>query len=651
MIADTFYREDPARPSGGPPPRHVRSLDGMRAVGVTLVVLFHLQVPGFRAGYLGVDVFFVLSGFLITSLLIAEMDRTGGIALVAFWSRRIRRLLPALTLLLLAVATVTWFVATFSERASIRGDLLASATYLANWRFISTSSYFLNTGIESPLQHTWSLAIEEQFYLLWPLLLAGSMALLHRAKLSVTVLASLGVVASAIAMAALYGPDGVERAYMGTDARLFEPLLGSLGAVLVARPGFRAWLERHGMPILWLGTFGLIAGLAVIRPGDALYYRGGAVVFSTATLMMVASLWVIRSEPIGAALSLRPIAWIGVVSYGIYLWHWPMILWLGVRQAVGVRAFLLGSVAVFLTLVISAVSYYTVELPIRRGRADGAHARRGWMFRRPGLVLASVPVVLLIVASVSVAATTVPLPASGVPVVMLAGDSVPLHLEVAFEKTSSARGWRMVSAAQGGCPVSGETSTKITGEVLHEAAGCASITAPSQDSLIDQVDPDVVVWWDRWSLSSFITPDGERVKTGTDRFWTLRSATLDATVRRLAAQGARVVFVATEPPGEGVWSLCGGERCLPDWSRFQIDHYDDITTRWNAILRRYAADHPDVATYVSVTDEICRDESVPCNDMIGDAPARPDGTHYEGAGEVEVTTLLAELVSPMMSPS
>ena len=243
---------------------HIRALDGMRAVAVVLVVLFHLRVPGFAAGYLGVDVFFVLSGFLITSLLIAEMERTGRIALADFWSRRVRRLLPALALLLLVVALVTWLSATYSERASIRTDLLAATAYLANWRFIATSSYFVNTGVESPLQHTWSLAIEEQFYLLWPLVLAGALAAFHRARLNVTVIAAFGVIASAVT-----------------------------------------------------------------------YFDGGALVFSVATLMIVAPLWVGRGSVAEAGLSARPVAWIGLISYGVYLWHWPLIVWLGVRSAAG----------------------------------------------------------------------------------------------------------------------------------------------------------------------------------------------------------------------------------------------------------------------------------------------------------------------------
>jgi peptidoglycan/LPS O-acetylase OafA/YrhL len=154
-------------------PGHVRALDGMRAIAVLLVLLFHLRIPWFRAGFLGVDVFFVLSGFLITSLLLEEIRRTGRVSLPEFWARRARRLLPAVVLVLLVLSLTTSMTTTYTERPSVRGDLLATTGYVANWRLISTSSYFADTGVDSPVEHTWSLAIEEQFYLAWPLLVLG----------------------------------------------------------------------------------------------------------------------------------------------------------------------------------------------------------------------------------------------------------------------------------------------------------------------------------------------------------------------------------------------------------------------------------------------------------------------------------------------
>jgi len=236
---------EPAETATGPRSSgHVPALDGMRGIAVLLVLLFHLRVPGFRAGFIGVDLFFVLSGFLITSLLLEEIRRTGRVSVPAFWARRARRLLPALVLVLLVVGIVTWATATYTERASIRGDLLATTGYVANWHLISTSTYFTDIGVDSPLEHTWSLGIEEQFYLVWPLLVFAVAALAIRPRNGVAVLALLGATASAVALALLWSPVAVERAYMGTDARIFEPLLGAAGAAFVASPGGRAPHER-----------------------------------------------------------------------------------------------------------------------------------------------------------------------------------------------------------------------------------------------------------------------------------------------------------------------------------------------------------------------------------------------------------------------
>ena len=353
---------------------YVRALDGVRGVAVGLVFLFHLRVAGFGAGYLGVDVFFVLSGFLITSLVLDELRRTGRIALTSFWARRVRRLLPALVLLLLVVALVTWLTATFSERATLRGDLLAATAYVANWHFISTSGYFVSTGIESPLQHTWSLAIEEQFYLIWPLLLTALVLVVKRPRIAVGVLAALGVAGSAALLATQWSPGAVERAYMGTDSRIFEPLVGALGAVLVAHPRSRPVVDRLGGSLILLGAAGLIVGLIVIRPDTAVYYYGGALGVSAATLLLVAPLWLGHGRALRRALEWAPLVWLGAISYGVYLWHWPMTIWLGVRQTRGLEAGIRGAAVVLCTVGAAAISYYAIERPIR-GRAPGGGLR------------------------------------------------------------------------------------------------------------------------------------------------------------------------------------------------------------------------------------------------------------------------------------
>lgn len=181
--------------------------------------------------------------------------------------------------------------------------------------------------------------------------------------------------------------------------------------------------------------------------------------------------------------------------------------------------------------------------------------------------------------------------------------------------------WRVVSTAFGSCPVTGEVVANRAGEPVYRANECESTIVQAQTETLDSADPDVVVWWDRWSISSFLTSAGEYVRSGTARYRHLRRSTLGEAVMRLARGGATVVFVATEPPGEGVLERCTNERC-DEWVQFQIDHDEDITARWNAMLGRCARRHPDQAVFVSITDMICPTDEAPCDDRI-DVCGRP----------------------------
>jgi peptidoglycan/LPS O-acetylase OafA/YrhL len=636
--------------------QHVRALDGMRAIAVLLVIAFHVRLPGFRAGFVGVDIFFVLSGFLITSLLLEEIRRTGRVSLSAFWARRARRLLPALVLVLLTVGVVTALTATYTERASMRGDLLATTGYVANWRFVQTSTYFADIGVDSPLEHTWSLAIEEQFYLLWPLLVFGVAAVGLRPRTAVGSLAVVGVGVSVGLLAMLWAPGHVERAYMGTDARLFEPLLGAAGAALVASPRGRARLERHGTWVLAAGAASLLIGLLTIAPGARGYFFGGALLVSVGTLAIVAPLWVGAGGVVaGWTLSWRPLVWIGVVSYGAYLWHWPVTLWLGVREP-GVEDLILRqAAAVALTFGLAALSFALVEKPIRSGsfptfrrqRTGTPVARVDWLRRRTAVTLVAVPITLVVVAGVSLGLTRVPPIEEGVPVVMMVGDSVPARLGTAFERAFTPEGWRFVTAALGGCPPTGETPVRPDGAAWPGVVpGCRAEVAKRQDALIGTADPELIVWWDRFSVSGFRDDDGTLVQAGSARFWSLRAEALDATVRRLGSRGAIVVFVGAEPPAGSVYERCRELGC--DWPLFQIAHYRDVTVPWNRMLREYAERHPELSAFISITDVVCREDVAPCDDRIEGVTARRDGVHYEGAGEDAVIDALLAMLDPFM---
>jgi peptidoglycan/LPS O-acetylase OafA/YrhL len=365
---------DPAvrgRASVSRPPRipYQPALDGLRALAVLAVLLYHGQVPWAPGGWLGVDLFFVLSGYLITGLLLAEWDAGGGIDLRGFWSRRARRLLPALFCTLAAVAAYGALLAPPTTLGRLRWDGLATLGYVANWRLMaSRQSYFEQFFDPSPLTHMWSLGIEEQYYLLWPLLLLGALRLAGGRTRPLLVGTLLATLASALAMATLYRPGGdPSRVYYGTDTRAQALLLGGALALALARRGSparprgRALVDGLGA----LGLAGLLAMMVAVG-GDArwMYLGGFAVAAAAAGAAVVAAV-----QPAGrlrALLAVAPLPGIGRISYGLYLWHWPAYVVLSPdRTRLDGPALLALRLAA--TFALAGLSYRLVELPVRRG--------------------------------------------------------------------------------------------------------------------------------------------------------------------------------------------------------------------------------------------------------------------------------------------
>jgi hypothetical protein len=260
-------------------------------------------------------------------------------------------------------------------------------------------------------------------------------------------------------------------------------------------------------------------------------------------------------------------------------------------------------------------------------------------------VLIAVPAALSIVACATVAATRVPPPAADAVIVMVTGDSVPKRLMPYLERATQDEGWRFADAATGGCPVTGEEPFDTNGTRWITMAGCARWVVQRQSKALAAAHPTIVLWWDRPSISTFHASDGELVTSGSALFWKLRRQSLVAAVQRLSADGALVVFVATEPVGPMT------DLSWP-WARFMADHYFDTTSRWNEIMRRYAVRHPQLAAFVSITDAVChRPITSPCDDEIDGVSARPDGQHYDGPGIGIAVDALLNKLAPLVPRS
>jgi peptidoglycan/LPS O-acetylase OafA/YrhL len=391
-------------------------------VAVIAVLLYHAQLSWIPGGFLGVDVFFVISGYLITSLLLVEWRRRGRIDLPAFWLRRARRLLPALFLLI--TATLVFAVASLpTEVAGLRRDALAALGYVTNWYLVfSHQSYFETLGRPSLFRHLWSLAVEEQFYILWPPIFATIMWL-RRPRLVLFALLT-GAVASTVLMAHLYQPGfDPSRVYYGTDTRGVGLLIGAALAFLWA-PGLVDGRAARLRPLL-VDAVGLGA-LAVLFYAffrfdgfGPFIYRGGFALVALASAVLIAAVVHPQTRLARGLLGRQPLRWLGVRSYGIYLWHWPVFMLTRPDLDVPIDGLPLLALRFVLTVLIADLSYRFVETPIRSGalgrlwrglrEAQGLHR---WQLRCQWATAASAAMTSFVVLAMSVASAQRPAPPS-----------------------------------------------------------------------------------------------------------------------------------------------------------------------------------------------------------------------------------------------
>ncbi|GAC1537652.1 MAG: hypothetical protein NVS3B12_21880 [Acidimicrobiales bacterium] len=465
------------------PLTHVPALDGMRGLAVVAVVLFHSRFSWARGGFLGVTMFFVLSGYLIGGLLLAEHDEHGSIDLTHFWIRRARRLAPAV-LVLVALVVAYLGLASRTPAPGILGDGLASLAWVANWRFVfEHQTYAALFSDPTPFQHMWSLAVEEQFYLVLPLtavLLLGRGRGFLAGRWRLGVVAGLAIVASTAAAALLHPAGaGPGRAYYGTDARVAEPLVGVvLALLLVGRTG-RRMLPRPARAAIGgagiAGAVGLVVMIMRVTERTDSLYRGGFLLAAVCSAAVIAA----ASQPstlVARVLSIRPLTALGRISYGVYLFHWPIFLWLSEHRTDIHQPLALLGVRSAATLGLAVVSYVAVERPVRWGQITDRLAALGWADAAVALVSGLAVVTMAPSIPTALAAATHP---SETPVSAAAGSFLPAspHTSISVPAQSTVTTARIapVSAPASVALAPLNSSTSAPRPVLRPGAGAANL--------------------------------------------------------------------------------------------------------------------------------------------------------------------------------
>lgn len=637
---------------------YLPALDGLRAVAVVLVVAHHLDAPWMRGGFLGVDLFFVISGFLITTLLLREYETHGRISFRSFWTRRFRRLVPALVVMIAAAAAATRAYGLPEQWNSIRWDTAAALGYVANWRqMLAGQSYFESLLGPNPLQHTWSLAVEEQWYLLWPLAVALLLIVSRRwpglARLPL-ILIGFGVVVSAALMAALY--DGVDptRVYCGTDTRAQQLLVGAGLAMLLARrrvdaPGHSpAWTRP--LVLLCFGGF-LLAATTLSDESTWLFYGG----FFGFSLVAATVVWAVSSPtvtgPLAWLASPLPV-WIGRRSYGIYLWHWPVIVFVGEPMGIDLPRVPLALLQVAVTLVAAELSFRFVEQPVRTSTWRPAFVIGSWASASAAtVVVAAITLVpptgtMLLTSDVVTPSTTGAVPLSSLPAdtsqadptvdtdsaaaaqtaavppikrtALLLGDSTALKVLVDYDR-SVARTWSIEGFARLGCSTTQGKPVDVGHDVSQVQEAQCLTWREDWAHWIETMDPGAaVVMIGAWEILDHVLEDGVHRFPNDDWMEIVRTAISDAL--DVAGDGGRPVLALALPCMR--WGTAEPYDAQARNDQHRVDTF-------NALLEEVAATKPDTRV-LDLPGLMCPHGEY-LEEVNGEA-ARYDGVHVTPAG-------------------
>jgi len=611
-------------------------LDGVRAVAVVAVLVYHLGAGWLPGGFLGVDVFFALSGFLITTLLISRAGPGGRVDLGDFLVRRARRLLPAALLMVTVVAVVAAFTLPTYRLGSFRLDAVWTVLQAANWRFVASGQSYVDAfAPPSPLRHAWSLAVEEQFYLVWPVVVALLLRR-RRGRVALLWLAAAAACASAAWMRHRYAAPDPSRSYYGTDTRAHALLAGAVLALLLLGPGrdrWSRWLGRLAIPALG----GLLVAAAVVEDSWHGYYRGVGFLVAVAATVLVGAVAAAPDGLVGRAFRAGPLPWIGRRSYALYLWHWPVYCWAdefagtawpGVAVAGRLAA----------TIGLALASYHLVEQPLRTGRHRAPAAVRS-------LVLAPVAVAaVLSVVGVATLHATPPLvdeparPGAQPRILAVAptpqgvrlataGDSVAKSLAPGLRRIAQTRGWGYADSAVSSCSVAGMLMVEPDGSPYPAGRRCPDVVPAMQRTLVERFDPTLILVHSRWESQPVRRADGVVVEPGTSAHLEYVHQQLSAALRRLTAGRAHVVLIEPIPLADSLCRRLGNSSAT---CRGQVT--DPLAGRYNTLRRSTAAQFPGRVSVIAVTDLLCPHGV--CTDEVGDRRPRPDGLHFSAEGAV-----------------
>lgn len=631
-VPDEEVLDSPQTQPGAP--GRIAALDGLRAVAVLAVMIHHTSLGFAPGGYLGVDIFFVLSGFLIAGILVDQFGRSGRIALGDFWLRRARRLAPALLLLLLIVGLARLAVPQ-PTAGQWRDDILAALTYTTNWYQIAIGGdYFQDFGAVSPLMHTWSLAVEEQFYLGFAVLLVLVLPRLRGRRLAMLFAVAALLSAGLMLILAASNPAW---AYWSTLTRVQALFAGAGLAVIVRVAGVRWW--RPGPTRIRSATGWLAVGVLVLLmvypvPESSMYYGG----FLLVALLAAAVIWsALAPGRLSRALSWRPLVALGTISYGVYLWHWPVFMWLLPKQTTTESLVRWGLWAAVLSVLAAAVSYVLLEKPVREGRFTRLRARRQWQIYAGAA--AGIVVLALLPARAVPSDLELNWPgASDVPGrLFLGGDSTMLSLDYEFPRDRypevTAGGHTII-----GCGLVIVPYSRVGDTVVNEnCVGWPEDWRAARDAQDAQV---AVVGSPVWDAFDRVV-DGAVVSPGDPRFDEPYVQAFQQAVDEAGDSGRIPVYVLGIP-------------CMAARIDTEILNDPARTGYLNGLVRGAVEGQPNVH-FVDLRELTC--DSQQRGIVIRDGRVlREDGVHWTKAGAEEVWSLLLSRMAadraatPTMTP-